>query len=170
MPKITKRIVEAAEPREKDYIIFDSDLPGFGIRILPSGKRSYMVQYRAGRTFRRMSKQELAKLGEVLRQCELTGIESQSAINAIRLLIFTGCRLGEIMTLKWDFVDLENSALHLPDSKTGAKTVHIGAAAVDALSKFDRLPGNPWVITGTLKDGLEAIGLTEMMALLGPRP
>ena len=55
MPKITKRIVEAAEPREKDYIIFDSDLPGFGVRILPSGKRSYMVQYRAGRTFRRMS-------------------------------------------------------------------------------------------------------------------
>lgn len=86
----------------------------------------------------------------MLRQCELTGIECQSAINAIRLLIFTGCRLGEIMTLKWDFVDLENSALNLPDSKTGAKTVHIGGPAVDALSKIERLPDNPWVITGTL--------------------
>jgi len=49
MPKLTKRIVEAAEPREKDYIIFDSDLPGFAIRILPNGKRSYLIQYRAGR-------------------------------------------------------------------------------------------------------------------------
>ena len=51
MPKLTKRIVEAAEPREQDYIIFDGDLPGFAVRILPSGRRSYMVQYRVGRSF-----------------------------------------------------------------------------------------------------------------------
>jgi len=55
MPKITKRIVEAAEVRDEDYIIFDSEIPGFGARILPSGKRSYLVQYRVGRKFRRMS-------------------------------------------------------------------------------------------------------------------
>jgi hypothetical protein len=55
MPKITKRLVEAAEIRDKDYIIFDCEIPGFGIRILPSGKRSYLVQYRVGRKFRRMS-------------------------------------------------------------------------------------------------------------------
>ena len=77
------------------------------------------------------------------------GIESQAAINAIRLLIFTGCRLGEVMTLKWDYVDLEHSALNLPDSKTGAKTVHIGVPAVEALKQIARLPDNPWVITGT---------------------
>ena len=298
MPKLTKRIVEAAEPREQDYIIFDGDLPGFAVRILPSGRRSYMVQYRVGRSFRRMalglhgvlttekarteaikvlaavkegkdpaaardkarrdptveefgervindhavhhckprtivgyryylktyisprigrlqmgkvtrpdiarlhhdlrfapvqanrclqflskvfnlaelwglrpdssnpcrhvekyperkrerylSRDELARLGEVLRQCEIDGVESQSAINAIRLLIFTGCRLGEIMTLKWEYVDLATGALHLPDSKTGAKTVHIGTPAVDALKEIERLPENPWVITGTL--------------------
>ena len=57
MPKLTKRIVEAAEPREQDYIIFDGDLPGFAVRILPSGRRSYMVQLRiprqGGQAFRR---------------------------------------------------------------------------------------------------------------------
>jgi len=296
MPKITKRLVEAAEIRDKDYIIFDSEIPGFGARILPSGKRSYLVQYRIGRKFRRMSlglhgiltaekargeaikvlgrvkdgedpagarekarteltvddlgrrvidehathhckprtvngyryylkayirdrighlrvseiarsdiaklhhdlrfapiqanrclqflskafnlaevwglrpdgtnpcrhvkkypeqkrerflpKEELARLGETLRQCEQEGIESRSAINALRLLIFTGCRLSEIMTLKWDYVDLEGMALHLPDSKTGAKTVHIGAPAIEVLSKIKRLDDNPWVITG----------------------
>ena len=35
MPKITKRLVEATEVREKDYIIFDGEIPGFGIRVLP---------------------------------------------------------------------------------------------------------------------------------------
>ena len=49
MPKITKRLIEAAAVRDKDYIIFDSEIPGFGARILPSGKRSYLVQYRVGR-------------------------------------------------------------------------------------------------------------------------
>jgi integrase len=37
------------------------------------------------------------------------------------LLILTGCRLGEIMTLKWEYVDLAVGVLNLPDSKTGAK-------------------------------------------------
>jgi hypothetical protein len=55
MPKITKRLVEAAEVREKDYIICDSELRGFALRVLPSGNRYYLVQYRNGTRYRRMS-------------------------------------------------------------------------------------------------------------------
>ena len=40
--------------------------------------------------------------------------------------------------------------LNLPDSKTGAKVVHIGKPAVDVLRRIPPLPGNPWVITGKL--------------------
>ena len=40
---------------------------------------------------------------------------------ALRLLILTSCRLGEIMTLQWEHVDIPGKALRLPDSKTGAK-------------------------------------------------
>jgi hypothetical protein len=55
MPKITKRLVEASEVREKDYIICDDELRGFAVRVLPSGKRCYIVQYRIGTRYRRMS-------------------------------------------------------------------------------------------------------------------
>lgn len=53
MTKLTKRIVDAADVHEKDYFIWDDELPGFGLRVFASGKRSYLIQYRAaGRTRR----------------------------------------------------------------------------------------------------------------------
>jgi len=62
----------------------------------------------------------------------------------------TGCRLNEIMTLKWEFVDLADKVLRLPDSKTGAKMVHLGQPATELLGAANRIDGNPWVVTGTL--------------------
>lgn len=53
MTKLTKRTVDAADVRERDYFIWDDELPGFGLRVFASGKRSYLIQYRAaGRTRR----------------------------------------------------------------------------------------------------------------------
>jgi hypothetical protein len=42
--KLTKRAVEGAEVRSADYFIWYDELPGFGVRIYPSGKRGYLVQ------------------------------------------------------------------------------------------------------------------------------
>lgn len=298
MTKLTKRVVDAAEVRPRDYFIWDGDLPGFGLRVLPSGRKRYIVQYRAGRRSRRislgpstvltceqarsqaiailaanrngddpaarreagrkavtvreladrfekehidlrlkpstakgykrmlerfvipalgnqrvtevtradvaklhhdlrhiaydanrclemiskmfnlaemwglrpdgsnprkhikkypeekrerfLSPAELQRVGEVLREMEEEAIELPSAIAAIRLLILTGCRLGEIMTLRWEHVDIPGKALRLPDSKTGAKVVHLGQPAIEVLEKIERLEDNPWVIVGAL--------------------
>jgi len=299
MPKLTKRKIDAAEVQKKEYFLWDDTLPGFGLRVLPSGRKSYIVQYRAGRRARRMSlgpntvlaceqargqaitilaavrkgedpsadraaqlsainmtelaqrfddehisvrlkestateyrrnlrrfilpalgrlivaevtradiskfhhdlrhipyqanrclevlskmfnlaemwglrpdgsnprkhirkypeekrerflsTAELRRIGEVLREMEIEGIELPSAILAARLLILTGCRLGEIMTLRWEFLDLPEKVLRLPDSKTGAKLVHLGQPAVDLLAGTRPIKDNPWVIAGTIK-------------------
>ncbi len=55
MTRLTLRTVEAAEVQDRDYIIWDDDLPGFGLRVFKSGKRSYLVQYRALGRSRRYS-------------------------------------------------------------------------------------------------------------------
>jgi integrase len=46
MPKLTKSVVDAATPREKQFTIWCSELKGFGIFVQPSGSRTYFVDYR----------------------------------------------------------------------------------------------------------------------------
>ncbi|WP_316159326.1 site-specific integrase [Bradyrhizobium sp. SZCCHNRI3042] len=55
MPKLSKRVVEGAEPQSTDYVIWDDELPGFGLRVFKSGKRSYLIQYRSAGRSRRYS-------------------------------------------------------------------------------------------------------------------
>jgi integrase len=294
MPKVTKRVIDAAKPAAADYFIWDDEMPGYGLRVMRSGWKSYVVQYRNGRRTRRitfartttltpdearskarellaavdkggdpaedirthrlsptvaevcerfmadhvaarckpstareyrrsvdlfivpalgnhklvdltradisqlhhslrhipyqanrtlgvlckmfnlaeiwglrpdgsnpcrhvrkyteskrerfLSDDELQRLGAVLAAAESDGTESPQVIAAFRLLILTGCRLGEIQTLKWSHVN--GGRLMLPDSKTGAKTVYLGAAAIAVLDALPRDPENEYVIAG----------------------
>jgi integrase len=45
--KLTKRTVDALKPDATDRLIFDSEIPRFGVRVMHSGIKSYLVQYRA---------------------------------------------------------------------------------------------------------------------------
>ena len=44
MPKITKRVVDAAAPKLDRYIVWDSELMGSGLLVMPSGTKSYLLQ------------------------------------------------------------------------------------------------------------------------------
>jgi len=56
MASLTKRVVDAAKPAAKEYVLWDLELPGFGLRVKPTGTKTYIVQYRThGGRSRRLS-------------------------------------------------------------------------------------------------------------------
>tara|TARA_R110000868_G_scaffold179985_1_gene420487 strand:- start:536 stop:811 length:276 start_codon:yes stop_codon:yes gene_type:complete len=55
MTKLTKRMIEGLKIKDKDYFIWESELSGFGVRVFPTGRIKFVLQYRHGRTSRRMS-------------------------------------------------------------------------------------------------------------------
>ena len=115
-----------------------------------------------------LSTDELVRLGAAIRKAETEGIAwdvdeakptskhvpkrkrrtviGPHAAAAIRLLLFTGCRLREILHLKWDHVDFERGLLFLPESKTGKKTVVLNAPALTLLKGLDRV--GQYVVAG----------------------
>jgi integrase len=94
-----------------------------------------------------LSQEELGRLASVLEESERTGGESLEVVAAIRLLVFTGCRVGEILNLRWENVDFERGLLRLADSKTGERAVPLNAPALKVISKLPRV-GLPWMIQG----------------------
>ena len=106
-------------------------------------------KYRVGRRERFLTDAEFRRLGQALDELEATGRISPHAAGALRLLMLTGCRRNEILTLRWEDVHLEAHELRLADSKTGPRTISLSAEAAEVLASLERLPGNPWVIPGT---------------------
>lgn len=70
-------------------------------------------------------------------------------IGLVYLLLFTGARLNEIMTAKWEWV--KEDGLHLPDSKTGEKVLTLSTLARETLADIPRVSGNPYIIIGRRK-------------------
>jgi integrase len=99
-----------------------------------------------------LSEAEIARLAEALdAEAQQSGNPYPSA--AIKLLLLTGCRKGEITNLRWDHVDFEQKCLRLPDSKTGAKVVYLNAPARALLQELPRMADNLRVIPGLRADG-----------------
>lgn len=53
--RLTKRIVDATVPSEKDIYVWDTDLKGFGLKVTPKGRKVYIAQYRIGKRSRRIT-------------------------------------------------------------------------------------------------------------------
>jgi integrase len=89
-----------------------------------------------------LSTEELTRLGSSL--AAYRGPAYHVAV--IKLLIFTGARLGEILGLQWAWIGMEKGEARLPDSKTGAKTIHLPPPALEVLAGLPRIEGEPHVL------------------------
>ncbi|MDE0173740.1 MAG: tyrosine-type recombinase/integrase [Defluviicoccus sp.] len=90
-------------------------------------------RYRPGRSERFLSPEEYRRLGRVLDTHEA---DRPFHVAAVRLLLLTGCRKSEILTLEWR--SYRDGNLHLADSKTGPRTVWLCRAARDVLGRLPR--------------------------------
>ena len=92
-----------------------------------------------------LSKAEMRRVGEVLARHEAA---HPQAVAIIRLLLLTGCRIGEIVSLEWRYY--REGKLFLPDSKSGPRTVWLSSAARAIL---DGLPRNAtWIFPSPQTD------------------
>ncbi len=120
----------------------------YGLRPEFSNPCRHIEKYPERSRERYLSPLELERLERVL-EAELKEARSSPwAIAAIRLLIHTGARLSEILTLKWDHVDKEAAVFRLPDSKVGARVIHLSEQALNILGEVPRTARNPYVICG----------------------
>lgn len=150
-----------------------------------------------------LSDDELQRLGAAIRAAETGGIEKRyddtpgdkakhvpksekarrvvldpHAAAALRLLLLTGARLREVLHLRWEHVDFERGLLHLPDSKTGRRTVvlnspaqevltnlpHLGSYVVPSYTKSDKPRADlnrPWRLVARVA-GLEGVRLHDL--------
>ena len=95
-----------------------------------------MPRYKRESKERYLTPAEYRRIGAALRE-EEAAYPVQVAV--IRLLLFTGARLGEILNLRWEWV--QPPRLLLPDSKTGAKTIWLNCQALEVLEGINRRDG-----------------------------
>ena len=98
-----------------------------------------------------LSEAQVANLAEALSAMEAERRLSATAAAAVRLLMLTGCRKSEVLSLRWEWIDFERGCLRLPDSKTGAKVVPLAAAALELISDLPR--SSEYVLPATRGDG-----------------
>ena len=110
-------------------------------------------KYPERRRERFLTDAEFVRLGRVLDEAVDSASASPIAVAAIRLLMLTGCRKNEILTLRWTDVDLEAGELHLADAKAGPRTVQLPPTAVRLFETLPRREGCPWVFPGEDREG-----------------
>ena len=123
----------------------------WGLRTSGTNPARRIKKFREEEKKRYLSDEEQIRLGQALIQAQEEGSASVYIVSAIMLLILTGCRLNEILTLKWDYVTYKH--LELPDSKTGRRRIPLPREAYDILEALPRMAGNPYVILGESETG-----------------
>ncbi len=130
-----------------------------GLRRPGTNPSEDVKRYRETARKRYLSSEELVKIGDAISRLESEGVElasvggrvttvSTHAAAALRLLLFTGCRVNEVLQLRWEDIDFEHALVRLADTKTGERHMPLTAPALAVFDTIPRVPGNPWVVVG----------------------
>lgn len=117
------------------------DNPALGIKKYPGKPQE-----------RFLTQVEIGRLGQALKELHATG-HNGFALAAIELLLLTGCRKSEVLSLRWSEVDIGRRMLMLEDSKTGPKPVHLGNSAVKHLKELPRVRDCEFVFPSSSASG-----------------
>lgn len=113
----------------------DGTNPCRHVPMFPAGKSTHLI-----------SDDDMGKLFRQLDKIEVEGLENYVIPLAIRLQFEFAARRSEIVTLEWEWVDLENRRVVWPDSKTGGMSKPMSEEAYRLLSTAPRQEGNPYVL------------------------
>jgi integrase len=100
------------------------DNPALGIRKFKEQRRD-----------RFLDGDEIYRLTKTLTKADNELLEYPSAVNAIRMLLYTGLRLTEVTLLKWENVNFDRGTICLKDSKTGGRIVPLNGLALKVVEK-----------------------------------
>ena len=104
------------------------------------------------RRYRRKGRERSLSDAEIHRLAETLSANEEAwplQVAAVRLLLLTGCRRSEVLTLQWS--DCREGRLFLRDSKSGPRTVWLSGAAWDVLDGIERT--GPWVFPARRRGG-----------------
>lgn len=113
----------------------DGTNPCRHVPMFPAGKSTHLI-----------SDDDMGKLFRRTDKIEVEGLENYVIPLAIRLQFEFAARRSEIVTLEWEWVDLENRRVVWPDSKTGGMSKPMSEEAYRLLSTAPRQEGNPYVL------------------------
>jgi integrase len=149
-----RRIIRGGEGAANRVVALVSKMFGcaqeWGLR--DDNPASNIRKYREHRKDRFLDAGEVGRLLAALDAAREVQTVNLKAIVAIQLLLFTGMRYGEVMTLRWADIDFDNRCFRLADSKTGSRTIPYGQQVTQALTLLAAGSGGQLVFEGTKKD------------------
>jgi integrase len=133
----------------------------WGYRARQDNPASFIMRYEEGKRDRHLAGEEIKRLFDYLDSAEDLGIETPWVCAAVRLALLTGMRRGELLSLTWDQVDLEEGIILLPKHKTsrsaGNRTVALSGVAVEVLRALPKMKANKRVFPGSRPDTTAAV-------------
>ena len=98
-----------------------------------------LEKYREEKRLKFMESSELEAIGEGIAKLEKQDAIDPTIAAALKVMLLTGARCSEILTLKWEYFNESKKKALLPNSKTGAKVLPIPPTAWEVISALPRV-------------------------------